>query len=60
MIACFGTAASLQTENLGMKAKAHAQAAKIEEATSRDNATLSVGMVMTAVFVGMLLLNAIS
>jgi len=43
-----------------MKAKAQTRAAKIEEATSRDNATLIVGMVMTAVFLGMLILNAIS
>jgi hypothetical protein len=43
-----------------MKAKAQAQAAKIEEATSRESATLIVGIVMTAVFVGMLILNVIS
>ncbi len=60
MIACFGTAAFLQTEDLAMKAKAQTRAAKIEEVTSRDSATLVFGLVMTAVFVGMLILNAIS
>ena len=60
MIACSGTPASLQTEDLAMKAKAQTRAAKIEEVASRDSATLIVGLVMTAVFVGMLLLNAIS
>jgi hypothetical protein len=43
-----------------MKAKAQAQAAKIEEAMSRDSATLIFGLVVTAVLVGMLILNAIS
>ncbi len=43
-----------------MKGKAQAQAAKIEEAMSQDSATLIVGIVMTAVFVGMLILKLIS
>ncbi len=43
-----------------MRAKVRTGAVKIEETTSRDNATLIVGLVMTAVFVGMLILNAIS
>jgi hypothetical protein len=43
-----------------MKAKVQTRVAKIEEATSRDSATLIVGLAMTALFVGMLILNAIS
>ncbi len=43
-----------------MKAKVQIRAAKIDEGTSRDSATLIFGLAMTAVFVGMLLLNAIS
>ncbi len=58
MIACPWHPNVPQTENLGMKAKA--QAAKIEEATSRDSTTLIFGLAVTAVFVGMLILNAIS
>ena len=43
-----------------MKAKVQTRAEKIEETTSRDSATLIFGLAMTAVFVGMLILNAIS
>ncbi len=43
-----------------MKAKVQTQAAKIEEATSRDSATLIFVLAMTALFIGMLILNAIS
>jgi hypothetical protein len=43
-----------------MKAKAQTRTAKIEEVTSRDSAALIVGLIMTAVFIGMLILNAIS
>jgi hypothetical protein len=45
---------------LAMKAKVQTRVAKIEEATSRDSAILIVGLAMTALFVGMLILNAIS
>jgi hypothetical protein len=43
-----------------MKAKVQTRAAKVEEATSRDNATLIFGLAMTVVFTVMLILNAIS
>jgi hypothetical protein len=43
-----------------MKAKVQTAAAKIEEAASRDSATLIFGLAMTVVFAGMLILNAIS
>jgi hypothetical protein len=43
-----------------MKAKVKIRTAKIEEAISRDSATLIFGLAMTAAFVGMLILNAIS
>ncbi len=43
-----------------MKAKVQTRVAKIEEATSRDSATLIFGLAITAVFVGMLILNALS
>jgi hypothetical protein len=43
-----------------MKVKAQTRAAKIEEATSRDSATLIFGLAMTALFVDMLISNAIS
>ena len=41
-----------------MKVKVQAQAIKTQE--QRDSATLIFGLAMTAVFVGMLILNAIS
>lgn len=43
-----------------MKAKAEAKLIKADELTSRDNATLIFGLAMGAVFIGMLILNAIS
>jgi hypothetical protein len=46
--------------DLAMKAKVQAQAMKAEELSKRDNTTLIVGLAMTAVFVGMLILNALS
>jgi hypothetical protein len=43
-----------------MKVKVQAQAIKTEQLPKRDSATLIFGLAMTAVFVGMLILNAIS
>jgi hypothetical protein len=43
-----------------MKVKVQAQAIKTEQLSKRDSATLIFGLAMTAVFVGMLILNAIS
>ncbi len=43
-----------------MKAKVQAQTIKIEEPSKRDSATLIFGLALTAVFVGMLILNALS
>ncbi len=43
-----------------MKAKVQAQAIKAEESPRRDSATLIFGLALTAVFVGMLILNALS
>jgi hypothetical protein len=42
-----------------MKANAQSKVIKAGELTNRDNATLIFGLAMTAVFVGMLILNAI-
>ena len=43
-----------------MTAKVQAQAMKAEELSKRDSAILIFGLAMTAVFVGMLILNALS
>ncbi len=43
-----------------MKAKVQAQAMKAEKPPKRDSATLIFGLALTAVFVGMLILNALS
>jgi len=43
-----------------MKVKVRTQAMKTEELSKRDSATLIFGLAMTALFVGMLILNAIS
>ncbi len=43
-----------------MEAKVQIRTAKIEKPTSRDNATVIFGLAMTAVFISMLILNAIS
>ena len=43
-----------------MKAKVQSKSIKADELTNRDNATLIFGLAMTAVFVSMLILNAIS
>lgn len=43
-----------------MKAKVQTRTAKIEEAMSQDCVTLIFGLAMTAAFIGMLILSAIS
>ena len=43
-----------------MKAKVQSKSIKADELTNRDNATLIFGLAMAAVFIGMLILNAIS
>ncbi len=43
-----------------MKANVQAKAIKAEEPSNRDSTTLIFGLAMTAVFVGMLILNALS
>ncbi len=42
------------------KVQVQVQAVKTEEPSQRDSATLIFGLAMTAVFVGMLILNALS
>ena len=43
-----------------MNAKAESKSIKADELTNRDEATLIFGLAMTVLFIGMLLLNAIS
>ncbi len=43
-----------------MKPQVQAQAIKAEEVPKRDSSTLIFGLAMTAVFVAMLILNALS
>ena len=43
-----------------MKAKVRSKSIKADELTNCDNATLIFGLAMTAVFIGMLILNVIS
>ena len=43
-----------------MNAKAQSKSIKADELTNRDEATLIFGLAMTALFIGVLLLNAIS
>jgi len=43
-----------------MKAKVQSKTIKPDELVKRDSATLIFGLAMSAVFVGMLILNAIS
>jgi len=43
-----------------MTAKVQSKSIKADELANRDNATLIFGLAMTAVFIGMLILNALS
>ncbi len=43
-----------------MNAKAQSKVIKADELTNRDNAALIFGLALTAVFIGMLILNTIS
>lgn len=42
------------------KVQVQAQAIRADEPSKRDSATLIIGLVLTAVFVAMLILNALS